>query len=179
MKRRDFLKHGAAAATAVSVLPLNSFASHRQPVELRGAPKRVIIIGGGLAGLSAAYELTRAGHDAIILEAQTHVGGRVQTLRGYFADGLYAELGATFVSDAHDLTIKYCKLFGLQLEPAATKLPSVHHLRGKRIKNQGTVEWGLNLSAEEKKLGLDGLWSKYVTPVLKQMGNPAEAGWSH
>lgn len=179
MRRRDFLKQTVVAAAALSASSLDPLAFGQRSLERRGTPKKVIIIGGGLAGLSAAYELTRAGHDAIILEAQSHVGGRVQTLRGYFADGLYAELGATFVSDAHDLTIKYCKLFGLQLEPAATKLPSVYHLRGKRIKNQGAVEWGLNLTAEEKKLGLNGLWSKYVTPVLTQMGNLAEAGWSH
>ena len=43
--------------------------------------KHVIIVGAGLAGLSAAYELTKVGHDVDILEMQNRVGGRVKTLR--------------------------------------------------------------------------------------------------
>ena len=46
-----------------------------------------------MAGLTAAYELQRAGHEPIVLEAQHRVGGRVCTLREPFSDGLYAETG--------------------------------------------------------------------------------------
>ena len=47
----------------------------------------------GMAGLVAAYELKRQGHDPVVLEAQHRVGGRIYTLRS-FAPGLYAEAGA-------------------------------------------------------------------------------------
>lgn len=57
-----------------------------------GARKRVIVLGGGLAGLVAAFELQREGHDPLVLEAQSRVGGRIYTLRS-FAPGLYAEAG--------------------------------------------------------------------------------------
>ena len=43
--------------------------------------KHVIIVGAGLSGLSAAYELTKVGHDVDIVEMQNRVGGRVKTLR--------------------------------------------------------------------------------------------------
>ena len=43
-------------------------------------PKTIIIIGAGMAGLSAAYELTKVGHNVKILEMQTRAGGRVKTL---------------------------------------------------------------------------------------------------
>ena len=56
-------------------------------------PKRVIIVGGGVAGLVAAFELLRQGHEPLVLEAQNRVGGRIYTLRD-FAPGLYAEAGA-------------------------------------------------------------------------------------
>ena len=45
-----------------------------------------------MAGLVAAFELARQGHDPLVLEAQNRVGGRVYTLRD-FAPGLYARSG--------------------------------------------------------------------------------------
>ena len=178
MKRRDFLKYSVLAPTIFSASAGNLLASDSMKIELKAARQKVIVIGAGLAGLSAAYELRQAGHDVTILEAQTRVGGRVSTLRDFFSDGLYAELGATFISDVHDLTIKYSKLFNLELVPANNKLPSVYYLRGKRYVNKGAVDWQLDLTAEEKRLGLDGLWGKYVSPVVAEMGNPASVDWS-
>jgi monoamine oxidase len=70
-----------------------------------------------MAGLVAAYELSKLGHDVTILEARARPGGRVHTLREPFSDGLYAEAGAARIPDNHDLTLKYVKEFGLQLEP--------------------------------------------------------------
>ena len=178
MKRREFLKYGITAATVFSASAKNLSASNSTKIELKAARQKVIVIGAGLAGLSAAYELQQAGHEVMILEAQTRVGGRVSTLRDFFSDGLYAEIGATFVSGVHDLTIRYCKLFGLELVPANQTLPSVYYLRGKRYVNKGAIDWQLNLTAEEKKLGLDGLWSKYVSPVSAEMGDPSAPNWS-
>ena len=81
------------------------------------APKRVIIVGAGLAGLCAAYELGALGHDVTVLEGQTRPGGRVQTLRDAFDDGLFAEAGASRIPTSHDLTLGYARKFGLTLVP--------------------------------------------------------------
>jgi len=106
MRRRDFLKQTAVAAATLSVSRLGTFAFVPGSLERRGAPKRVLIVGAGLAGLSAAYELTQAGHDVTVLEARTRPGGRVHTLRDPFPDGLYAEAGATRVPSHHHFTLK-------------------------------------------------------------------------
>ena len=134
MRRRDFLKQSAIAAAILPALAQRGLAFGRKPLGRSGTPKRVIIIGAGLAGLSAAYELTQAGHDAVVLEARTHPGGRVQTLRDPFPEGLYVEAGAARIPNHHHFTRQYVELFGLTLEPfEPAALPHVYHVRGKRI----------------------------------------------
>jgi monoamine oxidase len=105
MRRREFLKRGALATAALSVPLPGLFASSQQKLERKGHARKVLIIGAWLAGLSAAYGLTQAGHDVTVFEAQTRPGGRVLTLRAPFSDGLYAEAGAMFIPDSHYLTI--------------------------------------------------------------------------
>lgn len=83
----------------------------------RAPAKKVIILGAGMSGLVAAYELTQLGHEVVILEARMRPGGRVHTLHEPFSDGLYAEAGAARIPDNHDLTLKYVKAFELPLEP--------------------------------------------------------------
>ncbi|MGH9971826.1 MAG: flavin monoamine oxidase family protein [Pyrinomonadaceae bacterium] len=181
MRRREFLKRGALATAALSVPLPSLFASSQQKLERKGRARKVLIIGAGLAGLSAAYELTQAGHDVTVLEGQTRPGGRVYTLRAPFSDGLYAEAGAMFIPDSHYLTIHYATLFDLSLYP---KLPSdladVKYFRGKRITmaKNANPEWPFNLTAEEKKLSLDQMFEKYEGDVYKEIGDPSAADWS-
>ena len=55
-------------------------------------PRKVVIIGAGMSGLVAAYELARAGHEVHILEAQHRIGGRVRTFASeYFYPGLWSD----------------------------------------------------------------------------------------
>ena len=68
--RREMIRRSLAAAAGLLLSERMSFAAPRP-----SAP-RVVIIGAGLAGLSAAYELSRAGADVVVLEARNRVGGR-------------------------------------------------------------------------------------------------------
>lgn len=100
-----------------------------------GKPKRVVIVGAGLAGLSAGYELKRAGHTPVILEAQQRVGGRVYTLRDPFTEGLYGEVGAMRIPRAHTLTMAYIEKFGLKTNDFTMDNPNAYYyIGGKKMR---------------------------------------------
>jgi len=80
--------------------------------ELDNGPRKdVVVLGAGMAGLAAAYELQSRGHRVTVLEGSHRVGGRVLTHR--FKDGSYAELGAMRVPASHDYTHHYIDTLGL------------------------------------------------------------------
>src|SRR5688572_9970246 len=87
--RRDFMKV-AGAATAAATLPVSRAQAASGP--------SIAIVGAGLAGLSAAYALKRAGHAATIYEANpSRIGGRCWTGRGAFAEGQLYEHGGELI----------------------------------------------------------------------------------
>jgi monoamine oxidase len=76
-----------------------------------GPRREVLVLGAGMAGLAAAYELQRRGHRVTVLEGSHRVGGRVLTHR--FSDGSHVELGAMRVPASHDYTRHYIDVVGL------------------------------------------------------------------
>lgn len=164
MKRRQFVGFLAAAGLAA------------RASRGRAATKKVLVLGAGLAGLSAAYELLEAGHDVTVLEARTRPGGRVRTLREPFASGLHAEAGALFVPQSHRLTLAYARSFGLALEPAFPLFDArLYYVRGRRVVESPAADWPYALSAEERALGRRGLWQRYVEQALPPGGPEASA----
>jgi monoamine oxidase len=114
--RRQFLRRSAIAVAGIGLVRPNLIDA-ATTIITRGPAKKVLILGAGMAGLVAGYELSQLGHEITILEARTRPGGRVHTLREPFSDGLFAEAGAARIPENHDLTLKYVKTFELPLEP--------------------------------------------------------------
>jgi len=130
--RRQFLRRSAIAVAAAG-LDRSQLSGAVRNLVLTGPAKKVLILGAGMAGLVAAYELSKAGHDVTVLEARTRPGGRVHTLREPFSDGLFAEEGAARIPENHNLTLQYVKEFALPLEPFyPSRLNAVRFDRGRR-----------------------------------------------
>jgi len=137
--RRDLLTLiGVAAGSgvmleAMSGLGLAAESGYAGPVRLEGAPKgaSVLVLGAGLAGMTAAFELRQAGYAVRVLEYNSRPGGRNWTIRGGdrvtelggatqvcgFDKGLYLNPGPWRISHRHRAMLDYCRRFGVALEP--------------------------------------------------------------
>ena len=148
----------------------------------RGDRKDVVVIGAGLAGLVAAYELKRQGHRPIVLEAQNRVGGRVYTLRD-FAPGLYAEAGAMRIPRAHDLTLAYCEAFGLPMRPFVMGNPlGLVHVGGVRCTmaeaQADPGRLGFELVGQERERTADALWEEAIADLRRMVAADGADAWA-
>lgn len=78
----------------------------------------VIVVGAGFAGLSAARELTKLGHDVVVLEGRDRVGGRSYTTT---IAGVPVDLGGTFVGPTQDAVLKLAAELGCDTVPTYSK----------------------------------------------------------
>ncbi|MET0238650.1 MAG: flavin monoamine oxidase family protein [Sphingobium sp.] len=137
--RRELLTMIGKAGGAIAMYQAMTALGHAAetqftgPPKLTGAPKgaSVLVLGAGLAGMAAAYELTKAGYKVQILEYQDRPGGRNYSLRGGdkvvevggatqtvgFAPGNYLNPGPWRIPHHHRALLSYCKAFGVELEP--------------------------------------------------------------
>ena len=118
---------------AMSSLGFAAESTYRGPPKLEGAPKgtSVLVLGAGIAGMVAAYELRAAGYKVKVLEYNDRAGGRCWTLRGgdvytelggatqkcEFDKGLYLNPGPWRIPYNHHGILDYCHRFGVALEP--------------------------------------------------------------
>ncbi len=119
---------GMAPATAGAPKRFQSLSTGDFVGSVRG-DHSVVILGGGPAGLCAAYEMRKAGYKVTVLEARTRPGGRVWSVRAgteetdlngetqkcTFSEGHFFNLGATRIPQGH-VTLDYCRELGVELQ---------------------------------------------------------------
>ena len=145
-----------------------------------GPRKRVVVVGAGMAGLAAAAELLRAGHEPIVLEAKQRVGGRVFTMREPFTHGLYAEAGAMRIPRSHKLTLAYVERFGLATHDFTMDNPEGWcHLFGRKHRFREVEAKphlvGAHLAEPERGMTCAAMWERALDPFVKRLAAGEEA----
>ena len=118
---------------AMTVLGHAQESTYSGPIQLEGDPQgaKVLVLGAGLAGMTAALELRAAGYQVEVLEYREKAGGRCWTLRSGdtytelggatqtvdFAEGNYINPGPWRIPHHHYALLDYCKRLNVELEP--------------------------------------------------------------
>ena len=141
-----------------------------------GKGVRILILGAGLAGLNAAYELNKRGYECQILEARNRPGGRCHTIRGGtteteddgttqicgFAKGLYLNPGPARIPQ-HHVTLDYCRELGVAVEPFAQDNQAAYYYH----ENAGALT-GKRVRVREAKADLYGYTSELLAKAVSQ-----------
>jgi monoamine oxidase len=167
-------REAAARASRPRVAPLTDAV---KAAAAAAKPFHVVIVGAGLAGLCAAYELEHLGHTAVILEADgEHVGGRVRTLRFgklYGDEGLgqlYGEAGAMRIPKNHAITRHYVSLFKLPLRKFVQVNDNAYYfIRGQRVRlnQEELIKRLFCLTPCERNLTTGDMWRLGMVRVLE------------
>jgi monoamine oxidase len=182
LTRRRFLSRVAAvggvslAYEAMTGLGLLAAPSQRAfDLSGRVSGVRVVILGAGLAGMTAAYELGKVGYDCRILEARARPGGRVFTVRrgtiseedgpgqtAAFDEGLYFNAGPMRISHHHHTTLAYCRELNVATEVFVPDCESafLYQTRGPLA--------GRRIRLREARADFDGHIAELLSKALSQ-----------
>jgi monoamine oxidase len=96
----------------------------------------VVVVGAGFAGLAAARELVKLGHDVVVLEGRDRVGGRSSTAT---IAGIPVDLGGTFVGPTQDAVVELAKELGCETVPTYIRGKNLIRWRGKVRSYRSTI----------------------------------------
>ena len=141
-------------------------------------PRHVVIVGAGIAGLTAGLLLKEAGHRVTILEARNRLGGRIYTYRG-FAGRMYGEFGAMRFPRQHRLGQHLIhERFGLATTPFGMEDPDTFvHLNGKRVRRSEVTLDSFDFGLPEHEKGRDPklILREAMQPLIDLIEEPD--GW--
>ena len=153
--RREILRGTLAGLALAPLAPLAGCGDNAAPPDAPIVPAPTIaIVGGGVAGLHAAYQLQLHGLSAKVYEAAGRTGGRMFSMHGLFPNGQVCDLGGELIDTAHSTIQHLAEVFSLQLddlhgEEAADSLASdTFRMGGVVLQESDLVTWFTPVAAK-------------------------------
>lgn len=187
MRRSEFVTHVAAAGgssyaamSALSLLAPERTDAANLDVQGSGNGTTVVILGAGVAGMCAAYELGKHGYYCRILEARARPGGRVWTIRAgtteteiggapqtsTFSNGLYWNPGPARVSHNH-VTMDYYRELKIAIQPFINDNLNAFYYNS-------TIDGGLRVRSRQARFDMLGYTAELLAKALSQDALDAE-----
>jgi monoamine oxidase len=185
LTRRLFLERlaGTAGATltyeamaAMGLLALPARGAEAFQLQGQAPGVRIVILGGGLAGLAAAYELGKLGYDITVLEARMRAGGRCTTVRkgtvseedgpkqvAGFDEGLFYNPGPMRIPHHHEITLGYCRELEVPIEVFVDDNDAAYVYNTKT-----TTLAGKRLRGREVRADMSGYVSELLAKAVSQ-----------
>jgi monoamine oxidase len=134
LDRRSFLQAAGLAGVGLAAAPLLPRTPRARPLAKRSTPKvlgspRIVVVGAGLAGMTTAYRIQQAGYSPVVYEADDRVGGRTQTIRGFFDHGQTIENCGEYINSNHTSMLGIVSELGLEVDNLWSYYPRGVHTR--------------------------------------------------
>lgn len=157
LSRPGISRRAALQATGLGLLA----ASVARPARVLAddGARRVIVLGAGVAGLTAALALLRRGHDVTVLEAQQRIGGRLLSLP--LGDGMFTEAGGGHFRSNMPYVLHYIRHFGLPLLALNEGLPR-YLVDGKTGDGGHLAAWPWPLAPNERNVTVSSTLNTYL-----------------
>jgi monoamine oxidase len=149
--RRRFIRSAAlAGGTTLATAAL----SRAQSPENKSRQPNIAIVGGGIAGLNAAYQLKKAGFFATVYEARSRLGGRIFSKTGLVGAGLVTDVGGSLINSDHEDILTLAREFDLKLfnrieDAERFPFPEVGYFFNGKVRSEAEVAENLRSLAEQ------------------------------
>lgn len=164
--RRALLRGGLALGLSATSRPLRAANT--------GPGKSVLVLGAGMAGLTAALALLRAGHDVTVLEYQPRVGGRLWSLP--LAEGQFTEAGGGHFRSNMPYVLAYIRRFQLPVLSLNDGLP-YYMIGGQVAAASNLANWPWPLSREERGVNVASNLNRYLYRAGLDTSTVLSPGW--
>jgi monoamine oxidase len=180
ISRRKFVSDVAKFSLLTGIIGTSAFANDKSEVgstidlitgKIDSKGKKIVIVGAGIAGLNAAYQLSKAGIKATVYEGDSRLGGRILTHYDDALDmGIYPEFGGDFIDSIHEDMISLAREFKLELTDMYAESKSAHLLHetfffdGRHISEQEIIKEFKKIVPKLNK-SIKSLGEDYDTPA--------------